>query len=383
VRLAIITTHPIQYYAPMFKKLAERSNLDIMVFYTWGEKSKKKFDPGFNKVIDWDISLLDGYSYVCPQNTAKNPGSHHFFGTINPDLIKQIESWQANALLIFGWSYYSHLKVMRYFKGIIPIYFRGDSTLLDEKGGLKSILKRQILIRIYQHIDHAFYVGTNNKKYFKNFGLNDEQLSFAPHAVDNVRFAVDRELEVVNLRNFLGIGTNKIVILFVGKLEEKKSPGLLLDAFLMLNESDLHLIFVGDGQLKASLQEKCEGIENVHFLGFQNQSVMPVIYQASDLLCLPSKGPGETWGLVVNEAMVCKNAIVVSDKCGCAIDLVSKRNGIIFSNENISELGAALKSLTSNPQKLNELGNQSATIIKTWNIDDVVLAIEKKILKKD
>src|SRR5476651_75479 len=108
-KLAIITTHPIQYYAPVFKLLQQRGNIDIKVFYTWGDAAPDKHDPGFNQAITWDIPLLDGYNYTWVKNTATDPGSHHFNGMVNPGLIDEIKNYDANALLVIGWAYYSHL----------------------------------------------------------------------------------------------------------------------------------------------------------------------------------------------------------------------------------------------------------------------------------
>jgi len=123
-KLAIITTHPIQYYAPVFKLLHQREKISIKVFYTWGESALKKFDPGFGKVVDWDVPLLDGYEYEWADNTANDPGSHHFKGIINPGLVQQIEAWQPDAVLVFGWAYYSHLKIKyRFILGAIPLYW--------------------------------------------------------------------------------------------------------------------------------------------------------------------------------------------------------------------------------------------------------------------
>ena len=199
-KLAIVTTHPIQYYAPLFKLLSERKQIDIKVFYTWGEASVKKFDPDFGKNIDWDIPLLEGYDYEWAQNVSANPGSNHFKGIVTPGLVTQIKSWQPDATLVFGWAYESHLKVLRYFKNKIPVYFRGDSNLLDEQKGPRSVLKTIFLRWVYSHVHHAFYVGTNNKAYFKKYGLKENELSFAPHAIDNKRFETDRTVDALELR---------------------------------------------------------------------------------------------------------------------------------------------------------------------------------------
>ncbi|MBD1386756.1 glycosyltransferase family 4 protein [Mucilaginibacter rigui] len=378
MRLAIVTTHPIQYYAPVFRLLHQRRIIQIKVFYTWGEGAIQKHDPGFGKNIEWDIPLLDEYPYEWVKNTATDPGSHHNKGIINPDLISRIEEYKPDALLVFGWAYHAHAKVMRYYKSKLFVCFRGDSTLLDEKSSYRAAIRKLFLTRMYKNVDHAFYVGSNNKAYFKKYGLKSEQLSLAPHAIDNDRFAADRSVEAARLRNILGIDKDSVLVLFAGKLEEKKSPLLLLDAFKKAGINHSHLLFVGNGALANKLKSEADQAANIHFMDFQNQTSMPVVYQACDLFCLPSKGPGETWGLAVNEAMACGKAILVSDKVGCAVDLVSN-NGVIFKSEQTDELIAVLKSLCADKTILTKMGKRSAEIIRNFSFVAIAKAIESKL----
>lgn len=379
-KLAIITTHPIQYYAPVFKLLHERGKIGIMVYYTWGEKSKVKYDPGFGTIIGWDIPLTEGYPFSWAENASADPGTHHYRGIINPNLIDEITKWQPNAILVFGWAWQSHLRCIRHFTGRLPVYFRGDSTLLDETGGIKSIIKSLFLRWVYKDIDHAFYSGSNNKAYFKKYGLQDKKLSFAPHAVDNDRFAQDKTEGAAALRSQLQISGDDILVLFAGKFEQKKSPGLLLDAFLTLEKPDTHLLFAGNGPLEEELKLKAKGSKSIHFIDFQNQSLMPVIYQACDLFCLPSKGPGETWGLAVNEAMACGKAVLVSDKVGCTPDLVKIGfNGDIFESGSKDSLTHCLSQLVQFKTKLTEMGKNSAAQIKDWNFINIAEVIENKL----
>ncbi|WP_295720247.1 glycosyltransferase family 4 protein [Mucilaginibacter sp.] len=376
MRLAIITTHPIQYYAPVFKLLHEKQQVDIKVFYTWGESAQEKFDPGFGKTISWDMPLTDGYPYEWVENTSTDPGSHHFKGIVNPGLISQIKTWQADVILVYGWAYDSHLKVIRHFKSKLPVYFRGDSTLLDAQEGFKALLRSTFLKWVYHHITHAFYVGSNNKAYFEKYGLNAGQLSFAPHAIDNDRFGVQRTDESDKLRQSLGITAAETLILFAGKLEEKKSPQLLLDAFLTLNMPNTHLLFVGNGNLEVSLKTNAGKKNKVHFIDFYNQSLMPVAYQACDLFCLPSKGPGETWGLAVNEAMAAGKPVLVSDKCGCAVDLVVPGiTGEIFEAGNLTDISTKLSKLIFNKTTLKVLGQNAKNKIAAWSFTNQADAI--------
>lgn len=378
MRLAIVTTHPIQYYAPVFKLLHQRRIIHIKVFYTWGEGAIQKHDPGFGKNIEWDIPLLDGYPYEWVKNTANDPGSHHSRGIINPDLIARIEEYKPDALLVFGWAYHAHAKVMRYFKNKLFVCFRGDSILLDEKSWYRAAIRKLFLTRMYKNVDHAFYVGSNNKAYFEKYGLKSEQLSLTPHAVDNDRFAADRSVEAARLRDSLGIDKDSVLVLFAGKLEAKKSPLLLLDAFKKAGITNSHLLFVGNGALANELKREASQAANVHFIDFQNQTYMPVVYQACNLFCLPSKGPGETWGLAVNEAMACGKAILVSDKVGCAADLINN-NGAVFKSEQTDELALVLKSLCADKTTLTKMGQRSAEIIRNFTFLAIAEAIESKL----
>ncbi|MVN20617.1 glycosyltransferase family 4 protein [Mucilaginibacter arboris] len=381
-RLAIITTHPIQYYAPVFSLLHQQKKIEIKVFYTLGEAGLKQTDPGFGRSISWDIPLLQGYPYQFQKNTAKNPGSDRFLGIKNPDLIKEIKSWKADAVLVYGWAYLAHLKAICYFKGKIPVFFRGDSTLLNRPSGWKATLKNLFLKWVYKQVDHAFFVGKNNKDYFKKFGLKPYQLTFAPHAIDNERFAEDRSAEAASLRQKLGIEDEGILILFAGKFEAVKNAALLLEGLERLNQQNTHLLLVGNGPLEKKLQAKkrlLKTASNIHFLDFQNQSAMPFIYQSCDLFCLSSNS--ETWGLAVNEAMACGKAVLVSDKVGCAADLVlEEENGAIFQSGNADDLTQKLQFLCQDKALLKQYGQASAQIIKNWNFINAVKAMQEKIV---
>ena len=392
-KLAIISTHPIQYYAPVFQLLAK--SIDLKVFYTWGESSIKRYDQGFKKEVEWDLPLLDGYNYEFLNNTAKDQGTHHFSGIKNPDLIQTISDFKPDAILVYGWAYKSHLKAIRFFKGKIPIYFRGDSTLFNKPFGLKAIIKSIFLKWVYRHVDFAFYVGTANRDYFKKYGLKESQLVFAPHAIDNNRFAEDTKDEANVVRKKLGIADEDILILFAGKFESKKDPLLLLRTFKDINSQSsvdrlstgerernndhgrkIHLLFVGNGLLETSLKIQGSNLnsKNIHFMDFQNQTQMPVIYQACDLFCLPSQS--ETWGLAVNEAMACGKAILISDQVGCGEDLVYEGvNGYIFETKNLSDIKTKLTVMLSNKTKLVEMGKESIKIIKNWSFENQVKQI--------
>ncbi|HET9058227.1 MAG TPA: glycosyltransferase family 4 protein [Chitinophagaceae bacterium] len=380
-KLAIITTHPIQYNAPLFKLLSANKTIHVKVFYTWGQAEGKIFDPGFGKIRQWDIPLLEGYEYTFVKNIAKKPGSHHFKGINNPALIDEIEVFKPHVLLVFGWSFQSHLKAIKYFYKKIPVIFRGDSTLLDEKKvwSLKRLIRKVFLSWVYGHIDYALYTGTANKKYFQNFGLKETQLVFAPHAIDTMAFydETSKYKQAADAwRTELGIKESDVVFLFAGKLEPKKNLELLITAFQQITRENAWLIVVGNGILEQILKLSAKDNKRIIFLPFQNQTKMPVVYRLGNVFILPSRGPSETWGLAVNEAMACGRPVIVSDKCGCAADLVKNgKNGFIFNSTSVSELTAAMNFFLNNPEKIRVFGKVSYTYIQNWNYDYQVKAI--------
>ncbi len=385
-KLAIITTHPIQYNAPLFKLLNKRSIIEIKVFYTWGKSVlEKKYDPGFDKIIDWDIPLLEGYKYEFLENVSKTPGSHHYQGIINPSINVKIDEFNPDAILLYGWKFKSHLKLLRDYKGVKKIWFRGDSNLLDDpqKFSMKNFLRYVFLKWVYSHVDRAFYVGTANKEYFIKSGLNENQLTFAPHAIDNFRFNQPIKNDY---REILKIPKEAVVFLFAGKIESKKNPELLIQSFVKVQNENCHLMIVGNGVMEISLKNfvnnQSEEIKNrIHFLPFQNQSIMPDIYKASDVFCLPSQGPGETWGLAVNEAMASGRAILVSNKCGCAVDLVKDNfNGyIVHSNDQI-DLTSKMLNLSNQKKYIEQMKGNSLSIIDRWSFSEVCAAFENALI---
>jgi glycosyltransferase involved in cell wall biosynthesis len=362
-RLAIICSHPIQYYVPVFKLLS--IVVESKVFYTGGDKIH--FDKGFGLNIQWDIPLLEGYDFQFLINSAKKSGTGHFLGTINPDAIRTIREYDPTHILLFGWAHYSHFRILNYFSGKARILFRGDSTALRQQHLLKSLTKKVVLKYIYSQVNHAFYTGINNKYYFKNYGLKNNQLSFAPHAVDNERYACIKD--TLEIREMFRIKDSAILILFAGKFTTVKNPEMLLKAFVQLQLTNTHLLLVGDGPLAAGLRDTYRH-EKIHFLPFQNQSDMPSVYQSCDLFCMPSKS--ESWGLAINEAMAAGKAILASDMVGCHADLVKPANGMIFQNNSLTDLKHKLIKLTVSKNGLIKKGQSSKVIIRQWNFETQV-----------
>jgi glycosyltransferase involved in cell wall biosynthesis len=383
-RLAIITTHPIQYYAPVFRALTRSDRVHPRVFFTWSQSAAGPiFDPGFGTSYEWDVPLLDGYESEFVPNVAANPGLTHFDGVVTPELTERIASWRADAVLVFGWNLRSHLAALRYFKSRLPVFFRGDSTLLDASSSARAVARRLFLTWIYRHVDVAISVGQNNRDYFHWCGLPQSRIKFAPHSIDNDRFADPSHREsqrADGLRKEMGIREDEILYLYAGKLIDKKDPILLLDAFSSMSRP-AHLAFFGGGELEAELRRRARDKPNIHFRPFQNQSAMPGVYRLGDVFVLPSKGPGETWGLAINEAMASARAVIAGSRVGAARDLVMPgTNGWVFESGSAEALTRTLReSFDAGKNKLNVMGRAGLDAIQAWSPQATAAAIAEAV----
>ena len=384
-RLAIVSSHPIQYYAPLFRSLAQSGRVQPRVFYTWSQTAQAPVaDTQFGRNIAWDIPLLDGYEYEFVPNVARRPGTHHFWGLRNPGLVHAISAWRPEALLVFGWNSHSHLGVMRHFSGRIPVLFRGDSTLLDPRSPWRSALRRIALRQVYRHVDIALAVGANNRDYFRWCGLREDQIVLAPHAVDTERFGADEARhrdQALQWRRQLGIPAEARVLVFAAKLIAKKAPMQLLEAFLQTG-AGAHLVFVGDGELGPALRARAAGHPGVHFVSFQNQQAMPTVYRLGEIYVLPSCGPGETWGLAMNEALACSSLLIASDRVGGARDVVQEgATGWTFRSGDGAELAGLIRRVLdcSGPQ-LATMRVRARQESSRWSIASASAAIERAVL---
>jgi glycosyltransferase involved in cell wall biosynthesis len=343
MRLAIVLSHPTQYYSPWFRWLRAHTALEFRVFYLWDAGIRPTRDPQFATTFAWDVDLLSGYDAEFVPNAARNPGTHRFGGVRNPGLCARLGAWRPAAILLFGYAHPSHLLVIGWarVRGI-PLIFRGDSHLLGRRR--LAPIPRLALRVLYARFSAVAYAGAANRDYFSALGVPARNLFFVPHAVDAHRFNPAQpgpRAAAAALRTQLGLAPETRVVLFAGKLIPEKQPRELLNAFLALGAPRAALVFVGEGEEGNALREIARAAPDgtVHFLPFANQSEMPSRYLLADIFVLPSRGCYETWGLAVNEALHLGVPALVSDRVGCQRDLVTDgETGWVFRANDSAHL---------------------------------------------
>ena len=382
MRLGVLATHPIQYHAPLYRALAKR--IDLQVYFAHQQTAEGQAKAGFGVAFEWDVPLLEGYPYEFLTNTASTPDVSTFWGCSTPEIGDIIARERFDAFLVNGWYNRSLWQAMRAcWRTGTPLFIRGDSQLATPRSLPFRLAKEAVYRAFIPRFDGYLVVGERAREYYLHYGARPERMFFVPHFIDNEWFQDQASMaDDSALRRELGLGDDTAILLFVGKFIPKKRPGDLIQAArqLMDRGGDVQVVLVGSGELQGELETLAQSLGvPVHFAGFKNQSELAHYYVGSDLLVLPSDG-GETWGLVVNEAMACELPAVVSDEVGCAPDLIdASETGAVYPMGRVNALAHALEralSLTSSADTQAALAEKMRTYSLETAVDGILSALK-------
>jgi glycosyltransferase involved in cell wall biosynthesis len=325
--LAVIETHPIQYRGPLYRMLQRDFGVPVTAIYGSDFSVAGYRDPGFGQELRWDVDLLSGYDSVFLTRVAA--GGAKVMEDVKTDGLRAaLRKINPTAVLVTGYSpRYHQAGFWHAWRGGWPILFRGEATDLSPRG----MARDAFLGLLYSRCRRVLYIGQSAKRHYLAHGVAEDKLVFSPYVVNTEPFDRDAPAPARSERR---------VILFSGKLTEVKRPDLLIRA---VQGMPVSLIFLGDGPLRPELERLAGELRvETQFTGFQNQTQLSPYYRAADMLCLPSDW--DTWGLVVNEALYHGVPCVVSDRVGCASDLITPGvTGDIFPAGSVAELRAAIE----------------------------------------
>ena len=359
-RLAIIATHPIQYHAPWFKALAAREHLEIKVFFA-ALPGPAQQGAGFGMAFEWDIPLLEGYSWDVLPNWNPQPRIDGFFGSIVRAARRMMKIYQPDVVLLTGWQQAPLLQTLFVARRLgIATLVRGESNGMKPR----SIVARVVHKRLLPLYDAYLVIGEANRRFYANCGIGEERCFPCPYFVDNERFIRQSEYwraQRPHLRRRWSIPENAFCFLYVGKLVDKKRIFDQLMALDRLQECNLsgpvHLLVVGRGILEPQIKQYVgQRRLPVSFAGFLNQSEISQAYAAADCIVL-SSDYDETWGLVVNEAMASGLPAVISDRAGCGPDLLrSGQTGWCYPFGDVDALTNRMRDMAASPSTARLMG---------------------------
>ena len=358
--LLICDSHPVQYRAPIYQELARRKPSSLHVVYASDCSVRGYKDVGFGTSVTWDEPMLEGYSNSILNSERGVPLSG--WGSLTGrGLQSEIRGKQPKAVLLTGLNYRYDWAAARIAKlARIPLWLRCETQ--DEAVAARTAWKRHARSLIYRSayrlFDRFFFIGELNREHYLRHGVTEGRLRAARY------FTLDRVSALSEAqkhdrrraaRESAGIESDKVVCGFSGKFIPKKDPALLFEMLAHLPRElrrRLHLYFVGSGEMHGELQRAADAARTemgvkTHFAGFVNQSAIADQYLAMDILVLPSRRMGETWGLVANEAMQAGCSVAVSDAVGCGRDFASWERFRVFPEHDASALASVVAELSS------------------------------------
>lgn len=369
-RVLAVATHPIQYQVPWFRALAQE--IDFTVLFVQQPNAKQQ-GKGFGVAFEWDVPMLEGYHWERVPDVRGSSGLDGFFASRIAHPLALLRKQDPDVLLLTGWHAWPLVQMLiaASWAGI-PVIMRGESNALRRRPWYVRALHRLLLGRCATYLP----IGRASRDFYRSYGIAEDRLFDTPYFVDNARFAgsaADALPRRAELRARWSIPADTVCFCYAGKLEPKKRITDLLEALriAMARRVRLHLLVVGAGELMEEAQALVarHGL-SVTFAGFLNQSEIPCAYVAADCLVLPSDY-GETWGLVVNEAMACGRPAIVSDRVGCAPDLVTDGvTGWVFPFADTTALAQRLVDAANDPQRLRTLGEHArARVLEGYSVE--------------
>lgn len=380
-RLAILVTHPVQYYYRLYQELARHPGVELMVYYCWkGAVERSYYDPTFQAEIKWDLPLLEGYSHRFLRGFYSRPfpSGGRF---INPGIVSTIISGSYDAIFVWGYNYLTAwLGFLAAAISRTPVFLGGNVAPRNRRPFFLRILKNAVLNPICRRSAAVMSECESNAQYYASHGADPEKIYWNPAAVDNEYFQ-NRARELSGrkeeLKTSLGVPPDIPVILFVGRLDLRKRPLDLLETYLRLGDSpQASLVFVGEGAQRRNLENLIarHRLSNVVITGFRNQTELPRFLAAGDVFVLPSEYDPSPRAL--NEAMNFALPAVVSDGVGTAGDLVvDGENGFVFPVGETVILAERLRRLLENPGLREEMGIRARERVSKWNYRKGVEAI--------
>lgn len=395
IKLVYLVSHPIYYQAPFLRLLEEDPNVDLLVLFRSDYSLSSHNDAGFGCAVKWDVPIDEGYKYKVLPCLGGNE-KFGFAKPLNYGLKKALKDFGADVLWVHGYASLFDVYAIFLAKSMgLKVMVRGESNLFSlATSPLKKKIRKGFFWWLNRKVDAFLTVGSANAEFYKHFGVPGEKLFLAPYAVDNEFFqnkASAGEKEVEKISSELGLKEGFPIVLYVSKLQRRKNPDLLIEAFSRVSSDgkkapEAYLLFVGDGEMRQELEEMVSslGWNNIKFLGFKNQSELPYYLKLADIFVLPSER--EPWGLVVNEAMNVDCAMLVSDQVGSGFDLVKNgENGFVVRANDLDGLGDKLKYLIGSPEEIDRMKGCSVDIISKWGIAETAAGVInacRKVLQK-
>src|SRR5882757_2433618 len=393
VRLAYLVSHPIQYQAPLLRRIAQEPDIDLTVLFGSNFSVRGYKDEGFGVGVKWDVPLLEGYRHEFLPVLRDTSGAS-VTSPMSRGILSRLHGRNGepgfDALWVHGYATVNAMHGILAANALgIPVLLRAESWLRDRsRSGIKLVAKQLFFDVLKRLVDATLPIGTLNSAYWRHYLGEDFPQFLMPYAVDNSYFqqrAAAAQAGRAELLTELDIDPSRPVILFASKLQYRKHCDDLLEAYLRLSPGNgveplPYLIIVGDGEARSALEKSAAatGFKSIRFCGFRNQSELPRFFDIASVFVLPSRH--EPWGLIVNEVMNAGRAVIISDDVGCQPDLVTDGvQGGIFPVRDVEALKDALERVLESPETATQMGQLALERIQSWSFEEDVRGLREAL----
>lgn len=367
-RIAIVVSHPIQHFVPMYASLAASARFDVKVFFASSIGFKPYFDERFGKTVQWDNLRLDAVPHLFLDGGAAVAVTN---AIDSPDLERELESYAPDAVIVYGYIQRLQRRAKRWaLRNGKKIFYIADTERKQRRPWYREAVKYLWVRRYLRDIDVFLSVGDANEAAYRHYGVQDSRIvrTCFPIDVEAYRGAWEAKGTLRReARAALGAQDADVVLSVVGKLVPWKSQGHLLDALERLDggEPRYVAVFAGTGPEMERLKSRSGRLRRnrAHFAGFVPPSDLPAIYAASDVYVHPAEV--EPHSLAISEAIYMGCPVVLSDRCGSwgtADDVRPGKNGFVYPWGEIEALVAAIRRLGSDGALRRNFGEASHSI---------------------
>jgi glycosyltransferase involved in cell wall biosynthesis len=377
-RVGVVYPLPVPYHDRLFDLVSSEPGVDLTVLFCRKRQPGRDWGP---RTVAYRHRFLRNYGFARQGRTL-------FSFHLNPGVVAALAGGHFDVVVVTGLNHPTMLLTVLYCLLTRTPYLVWNESHHHRrrppsapKRLAKSVLYRPVL----GASAGCLVTGTYARDYVVSYGCPPERTFVVANTADVARLAEQVEAAragVAAHKAQLGV-SDKLVVLYVGRLSPEKGPGDLLDAFATLRQDvpDAALVLVGDGPLRPLLERSCRerGFDGVVFEGFKEPAELPRYYALADVVVVPSTS--ETWGTVVNEALVAGLPVVATRVVGAVGDLVvDGDNGVVVPEADPCALARGLHQVLGDDGLRRSMGERSRQVVAPWTQEASAKAFQRAVV---
>jgi glycosyltransferase involved in cell wall biosynthesis len=363
-RVAIILTHRIQYFINLFDELHRRNNLELLVIYA--HETKVVQDNGFGRKISWDNRAHTSFNQVVLPDSATRPHGP-FLNSRSRHLAHTLAEFQPDLLYLNG--YMNAIQLQAWWWALrhqVPYLLRCDGDNIGRRSAWKAAVRRKLVFPFTRGACKVTHQGAQNKAFWAANGATEAQLVWVPCVSDSQIFRVQAFVSAAARQEFrtqYNTGPGDLALVISGKLESRKRPQDAIRALALCKDLPVRLWILGSGVLEEELKNLARELgvnDKITWLGFKNQSQIPAILQAADILLHTSQA--DPWPYAILDGAISGLALLLSDHTGSHPDWMAKpAAGMVFGVGKPDEIAGCLKTFVTQPKLLKACQQAAVT----------------------